>query len=100
MYDLATQTVSKLNGELSSAFVNAAEANSVKDTKASASEIVETRVPYEVPIIDPQGDLETEASEHLESFVDVSGIPVDDDLTTSESQQANQISGTKTGRLL
>ncbi|XP_044264684.1 extensin-like isoform X2 [Tribolium madens] len=77
MYDLATQTVSKLNGELSSAFVNAAEANSVKDTKASASEIVETRVPY---------DLETEASEHVASFVDVSGTPLDDDLTASETR--------------
>ncbi|XP_064211606.1 bromodomain-containing protein 4 isoform X2 [Tribolium castaneum] len=84
MYDLATQTVSKLNGELSSAFVNAAEANSLKDTKASASEIVETRV----PVIDPQSDLETEASENLESFVDVSGIPVDDDLTASETRHS------------
>lgn len=120
MYDVATQTVSRLSGELSSAFVEAAEANSFgdedkKDTKAAASSLVETRVLYDganrnsvpsdvefedsasdfveskVPIIDPiQGDLESEASEHLESFVDVSGMPVDieDDLTASGSSDS------------
>ena len=94
MYDIATQTVSKLDGELSSAFVDAAEANSSDpDTKTSASSIVETRV----PVPDPDDDLEAHGSENLESFVDVSGIPVGDDLTASESRQLLGIS--KTGRL-
>lgn len=35
MYDVATQTVSKLSGELSSAFVEAAEANNAGDNKFS-----------------------------------------------------------------
>lgn len=45
MYDVATQTVSKLNGELSSAFVEAAEANS-DDTEVAASETVHRVVAY------------------------------------------------------
>lgn len=106
MYDVPTQTVNKLSGELSSAFVDAAESNTKEKREAiSASNIVETKVPQpdgfssridtdfeepgdlastaseleesKVPIIDPMAeDLESEASEQFESFVDVSGLPV------------------------
>ncbi|KAJ8942656.1 hypothetical protein NQ318_013369 [Aromia moschata] len=92
MYDVATKTVSKLSGELSSAFVEAAEANSddAPDNAeaAAASNIIETRVPYEgdidrqdVPAVDLASQdevMETaEASEQLESFVDASGARTD-----------------------
>lgn len=108
MYDIATRTVNKLSGELSTAFVEAAEANAEEDKNpgeiASASNRVESKVPYadgaedrldeevlesdltdsasdfiesKVPIIDPtQADLETEASEQLESFMDVAGMAI------------------------
>ncbi|KAJ8935160.1 hypothetical protein NQ314_012979 [Rhamnusium bicolor] len=86
MYDVATQTVSKLSGELSSAFVEAAEANSEDNpeegTRSAASNIV--------PIIDPmqEEDMETDASEQLESFVDTSGLRVSSqgDLTVSDGE--------------
>ncbi|KAB0805484.1 hypothetical protein PPYR_02454 [Photinus pyralis] len=55
MYDLGTQTVNKLSGELSSAFVDAAETNSGQDLsplQSAASNVVETRIPY------PNGQLE------------------------------------------
>ncbi|CAH1168774.1 unnamed protein product [Phyllotreta striolata] len=94
MYDVGTQSVSKLNGELSSAFVEAAEANSVEkqaatdrrdkgDLEDASSENHEARV----PIIDPlqEEDMETQASEHLESFVDISGHPIDDLMAQSTS---------------
>lgn len=117
MYEVSTQTVSKLSGELSSAFVDAAEANADKDAEVestvAASNRIETRVPYtgeidrkdtfetsdlngeasefdesKIPIIDPmQGDLDTEASEQLESFVDFSGRALNhDDMIVSESR--------------
>lgn len=109
MYDIATKTVSKLSGELSSAFVDAAETNSrhAPGGSAAASNVVETRVPYpegasidrkdvfietsekdlensasefveaKIPLIDPtQSDNLGDASEQLESFVDISGMPV------------------------
>lgn len=68
MYDVATQTVSKLSGELSSAFVEAAEANSNDDdTSGSASDIVETRIEYTGRDIERKNDmkdLETAASSY------------------------------------
>ncbi|GJQ76522.1 hypothetical protein Trydic_g2225 [Trypoxylus dichotomus] len=103
MYDVASQTVSKLSGDLSSAFVDAADANT-DDSSVAASNVVEVRVPSpkninpdridissdledsasdilesKVRIIDP---METEASEQLERFVDISG----QDLEASEDQ--------------
>lgn len=123
MYDVSSKSVNKLNGELSASFVEAAEANSEEDKDvASASNVIETRVPYpedrvdvesddelindeltgsasdivesKVPIIDPtQADLETDASEQLESFVDVSGMPVaEEDLTAAASDNRVYIS--------
>lgn len=110
MYDVPTQTVSKLSGELSSAFVEAAESNTKGKRETvtiseGESNIIETKVPKpdtyssridaeptfsedlssaaselsesRIPIIDPMAsDLETEASEQLESFVDISGLPI------------------------
>lgn len=53
MYDVATQTVNKLSGELSSAFVEAAEANSNDgDVVSSSSEIVENSIPFPKTEID------------------------------------------------
>lgn len=105
MYDIATQTVNKLSGELSTAFVEAAEANADEEKTpgeaVSGTNTVESKVPYtdgaedridkevldgdlsdsasdfvesKVPINPAQSDLETEASELVESFVDVAGI--------------------------
>lgn len=42
MYDIATKSVSKLSGELSSAFVEAAEANS--DDETASLDKVETKI--------------------------------------------------------
>lgn len=122
MYDVSTQTVSKLSGELSAAFVDAAESNANEEKDPSPSDIVETRIPYtegdvkeniqdlsddqveseseyvesKVPIIDPmQADLETEASEQLESFADISGMPVHsggDLLASASSSLDNRVS--------
>ncbi|XP_017772353.1 PREDICTED: uncharacterized protein LOC108559547 [Nicrophorus vespilloides] len=120
MFDVGTQTVSKLDGELSSAFVDAAESNTdEKKEEEAASNRVETKVPVpegidrrdygddveldeaaseliesKVPIIDPmQTDLEAEGSEQLESFVDISGMQVSEDLTPSASSYVAISSG-------
>ncbi|KAK4885481.1 hypothetical protein RN001_001752 [Aquatica leii] len=115
MYDLATQTVSKLSGELSSAFVDAAETNSQQNLaplQPASSNVVETRIPYphgavekqtfyvnddleegaseyvnaNVPVFDPvESDSFSEPSEQLESFVDISGMPVQEDLLAAAS---------------
>ncbi|KAJ8978832.1 hypothetical protein NQ317_010832 [Molorchus minor] len=74
MYDVATQTVSKLSGELSSAFVEAAEANSDDEEiadKAADSNVVESRVPFTGEIdrqdVDrEEADFSASASEYLE----------------------------------
>ncbi|KAF5307217.1 hypothetical protein FQR65_LT00733 [Abscondita terminalis] len=129
MYDLATQTVSKLSGELSSAFVDAAETNSQQNLdpiQSASSDIIETRIPYsdsiinqkssnlradleesaseyvhaKVPVIDPaHSDNLSEASEQLESFVNIAGMPVQEDLLAAASNSfatANKFS-TKSG---
>lgn len=113
MYDIATKTVNKLSGELSAAFVEAAEANAEEEKTpgevASGSNTVESRVTYaedrldegisesdlsdsasdfvesKVPIVDsPQGDLETDASELVESFLDVAVRPQSERISNSE----------------
>lgn len=43
MYDVASKTVSKLSGELSSAFVEAAESNA-SDEIPEASQVYESRI--------------------------------------------------------
>ena len=113
MYDVATQSVSKLSGELSSAFVDAAEANTENDSEDSSgasSNLVEIRVratgdrfdtedepntdlagaPSEnfenrIPLIDAEEfDLSPGASEQLESFIDISGP----DLTAADTKNS------------
>ncbi|KAF5301341.1 hypothetical protein FQA39_LY10739 [Lamprigera yunnana] len=80
MYDLSTQTVSKLSGELSSAFVDAAETNS----QQASTSVAETRVSHPAEKKEFHSGLESdtlsEASEQSESFVDISGKPVQEDL--------------------
>lgn len=69
MYDVATKTVSKLSGELSSAFVEAAEANSNDETAASETTIIESRVPYPETLIDRKDDLDSAGSSYTEHKV-------------------------------
>lgn len=77
MYDVATQSVSKLSGELSSAFVDAAEANSNddEDTSASSSNIMENRVPLTKRQINRNNaasdDLKSESSKYYEDRVSI-----------------------------
>lgn len=71
MYDVATQTVSKLSGELSSAFVEAAEANSNDETAASATTIIENRIPFSATNIDRKDDLTGAASSYAEQSVSI-----------------------------
>lgn len=113
MYDVATQSVSKLSGELSSAFVDAAEANTEndpEDSSGASSNLVEIRVratqdrfdtedepnsdlagaqseifESRIPLIDVKDfDPRPEASEQLESFVDISG----QDLTAADTKNS------------
>ncbi|GLV39793.1 uncharacterized protein CBL_08141 [Carabus blaptoides fortunei] len=82
MYDVASKTVSKLSGELSSAFVEAAESNVNEDDielLPDASEIIETRI---------SSDLDDSASNIIERFVDISN---NDDLSLSASNSENII---------
>ncbi|KAI4467490.1 actin bundling/missing in metastasis-related [Holotrichia oblita] len=121
MYDVASKTVSKLNGELSSAFVDAADANT-EDSAVAASNLVEVRVPSpktvnpdridipsdldgsasdiltsKVRIIDPmESDLESEASEQLERFVDISGQDLE---PSGHSLTGNEVDG-ESGNIL
>lgn len=77
MYDVVTQTVSKLSGELSSAFVEAAEANSEDspdEPTAAESSLVDSRVPFgehvdRVDVTLRASDLEESASDVVESKV-------------------------------
>lgn len=113
MYDIATKTVNKLSGELSTAFVEAAEANSdeEKGGAASASNTVESKILYadgaedrigeeaaegdltdsasdfvESKVPSSQSDLETEASEQMESFVDLAGNAVQPEVSSGYSR--------------
>ncbi|VEN37633.1 unnamed protein product, partial [Callosobruchus maculatus] len=78
MYDVATQTVSKLSGELSSAFVEAAEANSAPsgDGQVAASSMIETKVPF------PQQDWSESGTNILERR-----MSVQDDMDTDTTDQ-------------
>lgn len=72
MYDVGTQTVSKLSGELSSAFVEAAEANSNDEPSASASNVIENRIPFPKNNVDRKDDFDSAASSNAEEHVSVS----------------------------
>lgn len=101
MYDVSTKTVSKLNGELSSAFVEAAETNTndqnekeeITSSVAAASNIVETKLPAPEgttnnfkQIRDSIDDLDEAASEYVESKVPIID-PGDIDLVADGSEQ-------------
>ncbi|XP_074036836.1 uncharacterized protein isoform X2 [Leptinotarsa decemlineata] len=123
MYDVVSQNVTKLSGELSSAFVEAAEANSEDNVEeTAASNVIETRVSFtgkvdrqgyleedledsaseieesKIPVIDPLQDevMETESSENLERFVDISDHPLED-FAVSSSNSLLKTEYTKTG---
>ncbi|XP_023311770.1 bromodomain-containing protein 4-like [Anoplophora glabripennis] len=95
MYDVATQTVSKLSGELSSAFVEAAEANSEgspEEPTAAESNVVETRVPFEgnierADVAPPGSDLDESASDVKESKIPIIDPSQEEDLETEASEQ-------------
>ncbi|XP_046970284.1 myb-like protein AA [Vanessa cardui] len=77
MYDVASGTVSKLSGELSNAFVEAAENNSLsKDFEKLAIEGEGTPENFNKEHTD---DAVSEGSEHVPLFVDLSGVSVDND---------------------
>ncbi|XP_050352141.1 alpha-protein kinase 1-like [Nymphalis io] len=76
MYDVASGTVNKLSGELSNAFVEAAENNSLsKDFEKLAIEGEGTPENFNKEPKDAVAD----GSEHVPLFVDLSGVSVDND---------------------
>ncbi|XP_053614680.1 uncharacterized protein LOC128677689 [Plodia interpunctella] len=95
MYDISTGNVNKLNGELSNAFVEAAENNSLsKDIEKLAIE--GEGVPES---FDKNDDVTADGSENVPFLVDLSGLSLDQD----DSNQVSISSGyskTKHGRSL
>lgn len=96
MYDVSTKTVSKLDGELSAAFVQAAETNTKEeDASPSSSNLIETKLPapdgltslqqhdVEDDLID---DLESSASEYVEMKVPIID-PTTSDLHADGTEQ-------------
>lgn len=77
MYDIASQRVSKLNGELSSAFVNVAEENAnaqdIENSSISDSGIVEQMATVDENVAaearDEIDDSESEPSELVQSII-------------------------------
>lgn len=109
MYDIATKTVNKLSGELSAAFVEAAEANADEESTpgevASASNTIESKVTYAnnaedrfdqddsaSDFVETVSDLQTDASEQLESFMDIDGLTIQKDRSTLASNSGVSIS--------
>ncbi|CAH1981316.1 unnamed protein product [Acanthoscelides obtectus] len=89
MYDVTTQTVSKLSGELSSAFVEAAEANSAppEGGQIAASSMIETKVPF------PQQDWSETGTNILErriSVQDDSEVEATDKVGTVEASDSDK----------
>lgn len=95
MYDIATKTVNKLSGELSAAFVEAAEANAEEEKTlgevASPTNTIESKVAYSEGAEDrldeqiSESDLSDSASDIIESKVP-SDSP-ESDLATDASEQ-------------
>lgn len=95
MYDISTKTVNKLNGELSTAFVDAAETNTneekLSEEAAEASNIVETKLPApeqsnRLQQTDSLDDLDEAASEYVESKVPIID-PTESDLKPDGSER-------------
>lgn len=94
MYDISSGKVSKLSGELSNAFVEAAENNSLsKDIEKLAIQGDGTPENF-----DKEKDPEAEGSENVPLFVDLSGISLDQE--DSKVSITSGYSKTKLGRSL
>ncbi|XP_014364680.2 uncharacterized protein LOC106715839 [Papilio machaon] len=94
MYDISSGNVSKLSGELSNAFVEAAENNSLsKDIEKLAIEGEGTPENF-----DKETDPVAEGSENVPLFVDLSGISLDQE--DSRVSISSGYSKTKLGRSL
>lgn len=94
MYDIASGNVNKLSGELSNAFVEAAENNSL--SKNIESLAIEGEG---IPENFQKDDVEAEGSENVPLFVDLSGVSLDDENNNSVSISSSY-SKTKLGRSL
>lgn len=101
MYDVGTMSVSKLDGELSAAFVDAAESNTSEEkedvSSPAASNLVETKVPAPEGLDfaqlqasnDDDIELQPAASELFETRVPIID-PMQGDLETAGSEQLEQ----------
>jgi len=98
MYDVATQTVSKLRGELSSAFVEVAESNANSqelDNLAAASDIVEQwkQSPFEVESDEEPLAASSEMYEDRvlpREVVDISSLSTNQELSYDEIEEKNK----------
>lgn len=96
MYDIGSGTVNKLNGELSNAFVEAAENNSLsKDIENLAIEGEGTPENFNKD----DDDVDAEGSENVPLFVDLSGVSLDSE-NNSHVSISSGYSKTKLGRSL
>lgn len=101
MYDIATKTVNKLSGELSAAFVEAAEANAEEEKApaelaSASSNTVESKVTYVEGAEDrsDEGIVESDLSDSASDFVETK-VPIventQDDLVTDASEQLESV---------
>lgn len=101
MYDIATKTVNKLSGELSAAFVEAAEANADEEKApaelaSASSNTVELKATYPDSAEDrldeeiSESDLSDSASDFIESKVPIVE-PSQGDLATDASEQVESL---------
>lgn len=94
MYDIVSGNVNKLSGELSNAFVEAAENNSLsKDIETLAIEGDGTPENFN------KDEVVAEASENVPLFVDLSGVSLDSENNSHVSITSGD-SKTKLGRSL
>lgn len=97
MYDISSGNVNKLSGELSNAFVEAAENNSLsKDIESLAIEGEGTPENFKK---DLQDDVIADGSENVPFLVDLSGLSLDQD-PNSQVSISSGYSKTKHGRSL
>lgn len=95
MYDIASGNVNKLDGDLSNAFVEAAENNSLsKDIESLAIEGEGTPENFDK---DESDDVAAEGSENVPLFVDLSGLKLDQG-NTNQVSISSGYSKTKHGR--
>ncbi|XP_037873557.1 alpha-protein kinase 1 [Bombyx mori] len=96
MYDITSGNINKLSGELSNAFVEAAENNSLsKDIESLAIE--GEGIPEN---FNRKDDNAAEGSENVPLFVDLSGVSIDKDKENSKVLISSGYSKTKHGRSL